>query len=254
MQVVSLNSALEARFWRHVTQDSLDYYFYIFDWEHKQDQTQIQLALGSNNEILGLLLIYNGSIWQVRGTREAVQLLLGALNGAGELSAPLDCRDVVLERFPNPKLAEEMNLLALRRGEETLQITTAPQQLGVGDAEAVARLMREAYPSHWGEVTADSLAGRFGETVWLGIRDGGRLAALGVAASALMGSHIMFIATDKAYRRRGYATSIVSAFTQQILQRSEVATIHVINSNAPAKHTYEKVGFKPYKQYLYLKI
>jgi ribosomal protein S18 acetylase RimI-like enzyme len=253
MQTVPLTADLEARFWQHVTQDPLDYYFYIFDWKLKRDQTQIQLAL-EGNQILGLLLTYNGSVRQVRGTRKAVQLLLGNLKGEGELSAPLEYQDALLKQFPNPRLAEEMNLMALHRGEENLQITTEPQQLDVGDAEAVARLMREAYPSHWSEVSADFLAGRFGETVWLGIRDGDRLAALGVAASALMGSHIMFIATDEAYRCRGYATSIVSALTKQILQRSAVATIHVINSNAPAKHTYEKVGFKLYKQYLYLKI
>ena len=51
--------------------------------------------------IVGLMLIYDGSIVQLRGEPEAVRLLLGNLElDAVELQAPIHCEKEVLKKFP----------------------------------------------------------------------------------------------------------------------------------------------------------
>ena len=93
----------------------------------------------------------------------------------------------------------------------------------------------------------------FGETVWLGVRRGGRLVSMGVATLSDAGSHVMFVATDAAFRNRGFATSVVSELTRRILEKSDFASIYVIDGNLAAAKTYSKVGYHFYKQYLFLR-
>lgn len=83
----------------------------------------------------------------------------------------------------------------------------------------------------------------------VGIRRDNRLVSIGSTRFADIGSNINAIATDEAYRNRGFATSIVSVLTQAILKRSPLALIHVLSDNAPAVRVYSKVGFKPYERY-----
>ncbi len=200
------------------------------------------------------MVIYLGDLITVRGSPEAVKQLLGRIAQEHfELNTPLNCIKQVSKQFPEPAVAEVMDLLSLRAGEESLNVSTEPKLLSQNDAETVAKLMREAYPTHWGEMTKDNLVSRWGSAVWLGIWEGKDLASMGIAEVNPASSHVVFVATREQSRKRGYATSIVSSLTQQILKQKTTAVIHVIDWNAVAKHTYEIVGYKPHKQYLFVK-
>ena len=254
MKVVPLTSSLEDKFWSHVYKDLLDYYFFIFDWTHNREQTKIFLALSDSDEIAGMMLLYMERIVQLRGSPEAAKSLIENLCPVSvEVSAPIECKNVLLDRLHKPTFVEEIFLLSLKKDQEHIAVSFEPQILHKRDAKAVCELMKQAYPEHWNDMTVDFLKEIFDETVWLGIKDGNRLAALGVAADYAIGHHIMFIATEAQYRNRGYATSIVSTFTKQILERSETVSIFVSKNNGPAIRSYTKVGFRPYKEYLYIK-
>ncbi len=253
VRVAALTDEFESKFWRHVSQDKLEYYFFILDWKLRREQTRIHLALDHGGGIRGLLLIYRDEIAQVRGSREAVEALLEFAPEKLELSAPVDCREAVLERYPAPKLNETIMLMALKRGEETPKVTTQPQRLCIEDAVAMAELMVRATPDLWGDTTPEILAAMFEDTVWVGIKHSQKLAAFGTAFSKDFAGHIMWVATDEQFRNRGYATSITSALTKKILTKSPTAAIHVLTDNAAAVRAYSKVGFKPYKQYALIK-
>lgn len=141
-------------------QDKFEYYFFILDWKLHREQTRIHLALDEGEGIGGLLLVNNGAIAQVRGNREAVEALLKFAPEKVELSAPMDCREVVLKRYHAAKLNEVMMVMALKRGEETLMVTTPPQRLRVEDAAAMADIMVRAMPSLWGDITPEALQRR----------------------------------------------------------------------------------------------
>lgn len=254
MRVVLLSSELENAFWAYVNQDPLDYYFFIFDWMFKKAQSRIILALNDLDKITGLMLIYCGNIVQVRGSCEAIKALLDSFDGRSiELSGPLECKGIILSKYSSPRVLEEMILMHLPKGQESINVIVEPQILTIEDAEDIASLMREAYPTYWSDFTAERLQMMYNETIWIGIKNNHTLASIGVAALTPIGGHIMFIATREQYRHRGYATSIISVLVRMILNKTQNVIIYVIRSNVIAVNIYSQVGFKPYKGYLYMK-
>jgi ribosomal protein S18 acetylase RimI-like enzyme len=254
LQVVSLSDESEKRFLDFAALNRLDYFFFVFDWTYKRSVSQIFLAEDNHASIAGAMLIYMDHMVQVRGTREAIRALLNSLNKAQiEISAPVNCRDIIQAKYPEHKVMENIVLLSLRKGEEHLALPEEPEVLGVKDADELAALMRRVYPDFWGDMSAEYLKQMYNETVWLGKQEEGRLVAFGVAAFAELGSHILFIGTDAEHRRRGYAANIVSVLVKRILARFELATIFVVEDNLPALNIYKKVGFKPCRCYVHVK-
>lgn len=119
----------------------------------------------------------------------------------------------------------------------------------MNEAEEIADIMREADPEWWGEISTQHIAEGMKDRVWLGIRLDGKLVSIGNTRLTDWGSNIGVIATREEYRNRGYARSIVSALVKEILQKSDLALIHVLSDNFPAVRVYEKVGFRSHKQY-----
>jgi len=254
LRVVALNEDWERVFWAHVNQDTLDFQFFIFDWKFKREQTTIFLALDERDSVAGLMVVYNGCIVQVRGTREAVRLLLDRLDVEEvAVQAPLDCEDVVVDRFPVFEQKTTPILLFLKKGEENIEVTTEPEKLSVDVADEIAGLMREAYPEFWSVITAEGIKESFAEASWVGIRHKGKLVAFGKAVSTPPVSHVAWIATHADYRNRGYAKSILSALLKAVLVYSSTAFIYVLSDNSSAMQVYSAVGFKPYKRYFYVK-
>jgi uncharacterized protein len=250
LKVVSVTDGYEQTFWNHVNHDPLDHYFFILDWKQRREQTKILLAMDEKESVHGALLLYADYVVQFRGNREAVEKLIEYADlEKVELQAPPECEDIILQKY-KPRVKQDLMLMRLNRGEEHIQITEDPVRLGVEDAEAVAGLMRRCDPEWWGAVKEENLKKSLETAFALGIKKDGRLASAGVTRFVDFVININMVATDEQYRNRGYATSIVSALVQKILERSSTAIIHVIADNTPAVRTYSKVGFKPYKTYL----
>jgi len=231
----------------------LNYWFFISDLKLRRNQTKIWLAM-EDQKVEGLLLVYHDYVVQLRGTREAVRLLLNQVTlEKVDLQAPLGFDDLVLDKY-RPQVKEEIVLMHLSRGDEKIQIGTTPEKLSVEDAEEISQILRNEDPVWWGDFTAERLKLGFIEanagTYWLGIRRDQKIVSAGMTRIVDFGSNISIVVTRKEYRNRGYATSIVSALVQEILKASSTALIHVLKDNAPAIRTYSKVGFKPYKPYL----
>lgn len=249
MEIVSVADGYEQMFWNYVNRDPIDHYFFILDWAQRREQTKIFLAT-EGKEVSGSLLVFTDYIVQFRGSRKAVRKLLEYANFERvELQAPPDCEDIVCQKY-KPRVKQDMVLMRLNRGEESIQITEKPVRLGIEDAEAIADLMRRCDPEWWGEAKAENLRKSLETAFALGIRKDGRLASAGSTRFVDFASNINMVATDETYRGRGYATSIVSALVKEIFKRCPIALIHVIADNAPAVRVYSKVGFKPYKMYL----
>ena len=201
------------------------------------------------NRIHGMMLIYRESVVQIRGTKEAAETLLKHLNlEKVEISSLLEYEPIILKKY-KPSILHEMVLMTLQKGEETFYVRHPVTKLDVAEAEEIASIMRQANPEWWGETTAQRIAEGMGKVLWLGIKVNGKLASIGNTHLTDWGSNIGIIATHEAYRNRGYATSIVSVLVKEILQKSNLALIHVLRGNLPAIKVYEKVGFKPYRSY-----
>jgi len=252
LKVVSLEDGHEQDFWKHVNRDPLDYYFFIFDLKQRREKTQVFLAL-EGRKIEGLMLLYAGHVVQLRGSREAVKLLLDGVDiEQVELQAPMDCEDIVLRRY-TPSLRFEIVLMRLRRGDENIRMKHVPVRLGVEDIEEFAEVLRKADPEVWGDLDIEQQKATWKDAFLMGIKHQGKLVSVGNSHFGDIASSIGAIATDERYRNMGFATSVVSALVQKILKNSSTALIHVRKDNAPAVRVYSKVEFKPYRQYLMIR-
>jgi ribosomal protein S18 acetylase RimI-like enzyme len=254
LRIVTLDDGLEKVFWAFVNRDLLNFHFFIYDWKFKREQTRIFMALDEADAVAGVMVVFNGCIVQVRGSREAVGLLLGQLDVEEVMvQAPLDCEDVVAARFPVSEQKGTVVLLSLKKGEENLKVTVELEKLSVGVAGEIAELMHEAYPEFWSVITAEGIVETFGEALWVGIRYEGKLVAFGKAVPTPSVSHVAWIVTREGFRNRGYATSVLSALLRALFASSSTAFIYVLSDNPVAMRLYSKVGFKPYKRYFYVK-
>lgn len=250
MRVVPLDSVLEPLFWEYVNQDIPDCYFFILDMRRDRASTEIRLALNKQNRIEGLMMIYRKSIVQLRGSPEAGRVLLERLDlEEAKIQAPSNHKTLILKRFKNVKRTFDLIQMTLRKGEENLSMKHPIVRLSGSEVEDIAALMRRENPEWWGGITAEQIAKRMTESLWLRIKVDGRLVSVGSATIDDWASNVGTVVTHESYRNRGYATSIVSALVEKILQKSNIALIHVESGNLPAIKVYTKVGFKPYKRY-----
>lgn len=255
MQLAPLTPDLEPQFWSIVKQDYCDYYFFIYDWLLEMERTQIFLAL-EDDAVAGLMVIYNGSIAQLRGEASAVQLMLTNLTrDVVDVQVPQDCESLLLKKYPAFKLKAHVTLMSLKKGEEQPSIKVEPQRLTVADAQEITALMHESYPEMWSDIPVENVRALMTakEAVWLGIKWQGKLTSFGYAMLTPKVSHVTWIATCPQFENRGYATSIASALIKECLAASEEAIIYVMDDNAVAKRVYLKTGFRPYKSYFFVK-
>jgi predicted GNAT family acetyltransferase len=257
LQLSLLTSESEARFWDIVKKDYCDYYFFIYDWLLVKERTQISLAL-EGDEVVGLMLIYEGSIVQLRGDYTSVRFMLDSLKlDKADVQVPLSCESALLEKYPNYKLKTKVNLLSLKKGKESLSFKVPSERLSFEDAQQIALLMNECYPEMWGGITSDNirtLMSSSPETVWLGIKHEDKLVSFGYATLTPEVNHVTWIATGPEHENKGYATSIVSALVKECLAVAGTTIIYVMEDNTPANRVYSKVGFRPYKSYFFEKI
>jgi ribosomal protein S18 acetylase RimI-like enzyme len=252
LEIVELDDSLEGKFLEHCNQDPLDYFFFIVDWKYDRDISKFFLAM-DRDRIEGMMVIYKDSICQLRGSRDAVETLLDHIHiEEVEIMVPVECKDLILKTY-KPEIKNDTLLMALPKGQENIIIRDRPEELAIEDASEVADLLNHAFPIFWGEVTREKIENFMKKTRFLGIKRDGKIVAAGNTRFFDFASNIYTVATVEGYRNQGFATSIVSTLVSEILEKSEMAIIHVFPDNLPAVRSYSKVGFRPHKTYFLIK-
>ena len=79
---------------------------------------------------------------------------------------------------------------------------------------------------------------------FVGIREGGRLAAMAGQRLALPGyTEVSGVCTHPDFRGRGYAQALVAHVAHGICERGETPILHVYSKNGAAIRVYESLGF-----------
>ncbi|MEM3873714.1 MAG: GNAT family N-acetyltransferase [Candidatus Bathyarchaeia archaeon] len=253
MKIVPLEPSLEPLFWKTISQDIPHYYFFAFDWKYRRDQTKILLAL-DDGKIHGMMLVYRGEIVNLRGSPEAAKILLEKLELEKiEIQALEEHKPYILKKY-EPTAMHGMMVMLLRKGEEKLHIKHPVIGLDVSDAEQIATIMKAADPEFWGDVTSqDIVEGMNRGAKWFGVKADGKPVSIGNAWTTEWISLIGIVATSEEHRNMGYATSVVSTLVEKLLAEQSSVIIFVRSENAPAIHVYEKVGFKQYRKYFFMR-
>jgi len=127
-------------------------------------------------------------------------------------------------------------------------------KLDPSDAEQIATIMRESDPEFWGTAASQGIVDGINRGVgWLGVKINGKVVSVGSMRLTEWGGLIGTVATHKDHRNKGYATSIVSELVKQMLAKAPWVIIYVLADNLPAIRAYEKVGFKRYKSYFFMR-
>jgi len=250
LKLVKLDQSNVCSFDTYVSQELPHFFFFILDWKFNRDDTEIWLAL-RKKEINGMMLIFKRSIVHLRGTSPAIEALLNKLElEKFEINTEMAHSEIVHEKY---RLSgeHELLLMILKRGEENLVSTESIVRLYPERAGEIAELMRCTSPEIWGNMTTDRIEASMNRNLWLGVIVDNRLASVGSTFLMDPVSNINTVATHEDYRNRGYATQVVSALVREILRRNSTALSHVLKDNLPARRVYGKVGFKPYRSYLY---
>ena len=255
MKIAPMDEKTEPLFWQCVYSNVPEYYFFILDVKYEPAYSQVTLALDEKGRIAGMMLVYRNAMAQLRGSNEAIETLLAQLDlDKIMITTPIEYSQFKLPaQYVVKQKPRGITLMTLRKGEETPLMRHDLVKLSVNDSEDIAALMRACDFDWLGEIDAKEIAERMSERIWLGIKAEGRLVAIGGVRIADRASIINTVATDRNFRCRGYATSIVSALLDQIMKKSSLALINVETNNAPAIRVYTKAGFKPYKKFMVTK-
>ena len=255
MNIITLSEQYEPMFWEHVNQDILHYFFFVYDWVENRENTQIWLAL-EDKEICGMMLVYNQRIAQLRGSLQAITLLLNELDlDTVELQALPQHEGEILKRYEPATLSTEITCMVLHQGQETLHINHRISQLSQVDAEPIAVILREAIPEIWGELTGQRVQERMNDRkrTYVGVKRDGTLVSVCSFRHTNWAGIIGSVATHEEHMNQGYATSLVSYAIRHLLRQHSLVTIYVRVDNPSAIHVYQKVGFQPYRTYFYMK-
>jgi GNAT superfamily N-acetyltransferase len=252
MKLIPLTSQHEPLFWQHVHQDIVQYFFYALDWIHERPKTQITLAL-HNTHLIGMMLTYNQQIIHLRGQPPAIEAFLQTIDlKEVELLAPQQDKHRVLHYFSPTTLNTTLMAMALNKEHVTPQSAYPVTQLHESDAPDIARVMREADPSFWGDMTEQRILQNMPYFQWIGIKHLHLSSVCSYRFSEWIG-WVSIVATAPTRRNQGHASTILSYAVTDLFKKQHQALIHVRADNAPAFHVYQKVGFTPYKSYFLMR-
>ena len=117
-----------------------------------------------------------------------------------------------------------------------------PQKLQKEQLADVAELEKANFSEPWSEDALTLLL--TDRAVGYGLSEGGRVVAYGSLLYAPDEGQILNLAVDPAYRKKGYATAILSALEADAREHDAKALfLEVRASNLPAIRLYEKNGF-----------
>ena len=249
MKIITLDSATEPIFWRYVEDRIEEYFFYIMDYKQYPNITKILIAIDDVGKIQGLLLNYKDKIIQIRGSNEAVKNLASQFDMSSmEITVMNSQKELLNSNYKENKKEILINRMVIHSGENLIKNEFIPEILEESDREEIASLYRKADPVFWSHVQAKDI--EFSEKyIWFGIKRENRLVSF---AQTWFGDKIGIIstvATVHDFRNRGFATSLVSRSVQELFKHNLLCLIHVRADNAPAVHTYKKIGFKDYFQF-----
>jgi ribosomal protein S18 acetylase RimI-like enzyme len=113
----------------------------------------------------------------------------------------------------------------------------APETLGAADVPAMLELTALTKPGPFFARTHE--LGRY-----IGIREGGRLAAMAGERMRPAGfAEVSAVCVHPDFRGRGHAAALVRSLMASMAVRGERPFLHLYADNAPARTLYEKLGF-----------
>jgi predicted GNAT family acetyltransferase len=183
------------------------------------------------------------------GGEEAVVKLLDIVSADKIIFHVFPEFEPMIRRKFTIKVKYYVDFMLLKKGEEHLYINHEVRPLSLADAISFASLRKEAPTNEEIEEAKNFLK----EVPFYGIFRNDKLVSVACIQARI--PEIWMIGgfyTKPEYRNQGCATSLASFLVREALKTTEHVGLHVRADNYPARHVYEKVGFKPYVKMCWL--
>jgi GNAT superfamily N-acetyltransferase len=159
-----------------------------------------------------------------------------------DVAAEVELPDRVMVTAPADAIPARWPLAEVRRWHwmRTTRLPAPPavEVVPVADDEVTRLLDVVAPDSH-------ARPGTPGIVAWLGVRDAGRLVAVGAALRQPDGTgHVRGVAVAEAHRGRGLGRELSRALTRRAMGESGVCSLGVYVDNEPALRTYRGIGYE----------
>lgn len=117
------------------------------------------------------------------------------------------------------------------------------EEMGVSHVAQIAELEKLCFSDPWSEKSvASELSNPL--SLWLVAMDGERVAGYVGSQTVLGETDMMNIAVHPDFRRQGVAVRLIERLTDALRAKgSHCLTLEVRESNEPARHLYERLGF-----------
>jgi ribosomal protein S18 acetylase RimI-like enzyme len=243
LRAIRVTANNEAFFYDHIKNNIAEYFFFHADYAQYPESTEIYMALDNEEKIQGLVLIWKNRRIQLRGTIESLEFLL---NGKSYNPISITGFDIhkklILKFFPDHKKEIALYRMGLKQGDQKDFEKYKFQKLNEAYRGEIISLMRIADPVFWGLRNPEDIVIDKNNT-WYGIIEKKDLICIvGLWKYESIG-YIAVVGTHPDYWNRGYASSLISSTLKELLHDAGQWFITVRVANAPAIHTYKKLGF-----------
>ncbi|MFX0021035.1 MAG: GNAT family N-acetyltransferase [Candidatus Hermodarchaeota archaeon] len=233
----------EAFFYDYIKNNFAEYFFFHVDYAQYPESTEIYMALDNEEKIHGMVLIWKNRRIQLRGSVTSLEFLLNGKNyNPISVTGFEHHKRLISKFFPDHKKEIALYRMELRKGDHKDFEKFTFQKLNESHREEIISLMRIADPIFWGSRTPEDIL-IDENNIWNGIMNKRHLICIvGLWKYESIG-YIAVVGTHPDYWNRGYASSLISSTFKDLFQDKEQCFITVRMANAPAIHTYKKLGF-----------
>jgi len=243
LRSIRVTSNNEALFYDYIKNNFAEYFFFHVDYAQYPESTEIYMALDNEEKIQGMVLIWKNRRIQLRGTAVSLGFLLNGKNYNPISITGFDNHKKLISKFfPDYKKEIALYRMGLKKGDQKDFEKYKFQKLNESYREEITSLMRIADPIFWGSRKPDDIMIDENNT-WYGIMKEKDLICMnGIWKYESIG-YIFIVGTHPDYWNQGYASSLISSTLKELFREKKQCFITVRVANAPAIHTYKKLGF-----------
>jgi ribosomal protein S18 acetylase RimI-like enzyme len=243
LRTVRVTPDNEPLFYDYIKDNYAEYFFFHVDYAQYPENTEICMALDNNDAIQGIILIWKGQRLQLRGSISSLEFLLNDKNYTPiSVSGFGEHKGLIAKFFPEYKKEIELYRMGLKKGEQNDFEKYPYKMLTEIHREEIVSLMRIADPLFWGSRNPEDIL-IDDNNIWYGITEEGKLLSITWLWKYQKIGYITIVGTHKDNWNKGYASSLVSSALKDLFRDKEQCFIMVRVENAPAVHTYKKLGF-----------
>jgi ribosomal protein S18 acetylase RimI-like enzyme len=237
--------------WDFINKKKSDFFFEIQDFSNNFSETQFWFAK-DDNEIIGLMTYNKAQTLRIFGDIKVVENFIKLIEFTPKyISFPKVANDIIRNYVQSE--GKRLNMIRLILDKTEISSTNDFEFINLkkDNMNNALAVFQAAEPEDWLSSQADNLP--FDKmNLWYGIKKDEQLVSVCWNQIYHHGGHIAFIATHPNHQRKGYATALVSYALIETFKASDFAIIHVREDNIPALHTYRKIGYKDYMEYIVL--